>query len=261
MRHLLLLLPLLAVGCPTSEPVVTVVQRCGDLNFDALDGYFGRIRTGNAIDSKYRLHAYSKDGATWVDWVPGGTQAYRMRGTRTGPEAMFLEEAAGDHRVELGLSKECRLTLVDGEGKGPAFRPGPEGPMVLAPFPDLARRDFEPCTERLYLGADAKSAAAANKAPPVAQKVPVIKRSETPIAVFTPRSALPAGCTAQVSLYANGEAESLKQPVDSSGDTISWSLLRSNDFLGLQSLSLRRHAVCEDGERLLGVACAQYEVQ
>jgi len=261
-RSALFLLLFALTGCPAApEPTVTVVHRCGDLNFDALQGLFGRLEGKTGINSKFRLKALTEGDKPAVHYVGGDDRGVRFVGSRTGNETFDFDAVEGNRRLQLGLSSDCRLTVADGNVLNGAFQARPGGEMQFAPFGDLARLDFEPCTGRLFVGAAAKSEAASKKAGPEGE-VPSFKSDSTRLGAWGPKSELAAGCEPRISVYVNGEAEVLEDPLDAqSGDRIAWTTKIENNYVGRQNVSLHRLAVCDGVARVLGAACATYEVK
>jgi hypothetical protein len=265
--HLVILVLFLGTACSSSsdEEHSVVLNRCGELNMDGLSGTFGRLDGEQSINSKFRI-LFVRDGERIeAKFVAGGDERFSMVGRRTGNESMeFVEvsSASKKRRLKLSLNAQCRLTAEDGwvSGSGQALREidHPSDPYTFVPF-DLRRLDFEPCTERLALG---KAARARNPGKlSAADEVPVITADSLTLGQWSARSSLPEGCTAQIDLWVNGEAEALEFPIEAKGDPMHWRFDYETRFLGKKGLAMHRIAKCANNKQLLGVACATIEVK
>jgi len=268
--HRLVLLSLaLVFVCACSGPAeqaTVVIHRCGNLNMDTLAGTFGRLDGEQSINSKFRIR-FDRDGEkVTARFVAGGHERFALTGRRSGNETMdFTEDDSGTsrrRRLKASLNSQCRLQVADGwvsgAGESEKEHDHPSQPYTFVPF-DLSRLDFEPCTERLALGKAAKSSTPGTVPP--AGEVPVITSDHLWVAQWSARSALPDGCTAQLDLWVNGEAEALEFPVQVGGPQIHWSFEYDTHFLGKKGLALHRVAKCGTETRILGVACAEIEVR
>lgn len=242
-----------------------VLNRCGDLNMNDLSGTFGRLDGEQSINSKFRILFAKTGDVVQAKFVAGGDERFSMTGRRTGNESMdFVEIGSANkkRRLKVSLNAQCRLTAEDGwvSGSGDALREidHPSDPYTFVPF-DLKRLDFEPCTERLALGKPARGAKPGKLS--AADEVPVITADSLSLAQWSARSSLPEGCTAQIDLWVNGEAEAIEFPVEAKGDPIHWRFDYETRFLGKKGLALHRIAKCANNKQLLGVACASIEVK
>ncbi len=266
LRLLLLFLALLA-GCSNvgSKPEIVIVHRCKDVNFKDLAGHFARLEGASNVSTKFRFEAVQAGGVLEIRYVPGNHERYLLRSDGAGPDRVTFTQtgATGRQRQIKGtINNECRVELEDGWASGGSFTPIAEGKRTFVPFEPASRLDYELCTERLYLDGDARNEAAAKKAAPLGDDVPTTRRSSTQVAAFAPRSELEAGCKPVLNIWANGEAEVMADlEDDGKGPSLRWSHELSNDFIGARAISLRRYAECGGQKKLLGVACAQYEVK
>ena len=262
-----LLTALLTTGCLNvgSKPDIVVVHRCKDVNFDDLSGYFARLEGAQNISTKHRFEARKSAEALELYYVPGTHERYVVRSDGAGPDRVTLTEvgASGRARQLKGtITKDCRVQLEDGWSSGGAFTAIPGATYTFAPFPSASRFDFEPCTERLYLDTAARSEGAAKKSKAPGDTVPVTYRSNTLVAAWGPRTELGPGCKPVLHIWSNGEAEVMTDLEDSgAGSTVHWKFELSNDYVGPRAVSMRRYAECSGAKRLLGVACARYEVK
>jgi len=254
-------------ACSSSEEERSVVlHRCGELNMDSISGSFGRLDGEQAINSKFRI-LFSRDGGkVGAKFVAGGHERFAMVGHRTGNESMDFTEVGDEgtkrRRLKVSLNAQCRLQVEDGwiAGSSQALREidHPSDPYTFVPF-DLSRLDFEPCTERLAIG---KAARGGSPGKVVAlDSAPVITADSLTVAQWSPRSVLSEGCTAELGLWVNGEAEALDVPVELGGSTIHWRFEYETRFLGKKGLAMHRIAKCSNNKQLLGVACASIEVK
>jgi hypothetical protein len=162
----------------------------------------------------------------------------------------------------VSLNAQCRLNVEDGwvAGLPDALRETdhPSDPYTFVPF-DLRRLDFEPCTERLAIG---KSARGSSPGKVVARDtVPMITADSLTLAQWSPRSDILEGCSAELELWVNGEAEALDIPVEVGNTTVHWRFDYETHFLGKKGLAMHRIAKCSNNKQLLGVACASIEVK
>ena len=262
----------LGAGCgiemPTGsqQPEVIVRHRCGDVNFNDLNGTFGKLQGENGVNSKFRVK-FEKDGNKLRGfWVPGGLQAFAMDAVvKDADSAVFTEAGSGERRrIWASVTSDCRLEAQLGtvrsdgsETKGPA----PADKYV--PFPELANRDYEPCTEQLYFGASSKSYTASKKSKPY-DKPPVVRSSNMPVAAWGPVGEVGPGCTALFDLWTDGQSMEIigGKTVEEKGGMLRWYHPYENDFLGLHGVSMHRKVKCEGADaKLLGVACLQVEVK
>ncbi len=243
-----------------------VIHRCGNLNMDSLAGTFGRLDGEQSVNPKFRIRFDREGDNVTARFVAGGHERFALVGRRSGNETMdFTEDGSGNtrrRRLKVSLNSQCRVQVEDGwvSGAGETLQEHdhPSEPHTFVPF-DLSRLDFEPCTERLALGKNARSSSPGTVSPP--GEVPVITQDHLSVAQWSARSALPDGCTAQLDLWVNGEAEALEFPVQGSGPQIHWIFEYDTHFLGKKGLALHRVAKCGTESRILGVACAEIEVR
>jgi hypothetical protein len=262
----LLLLP----GCidvPTSSaPQVTVRHRCGDTNFNDLSGTYGKMQGENGINAKYRVLFETVDGALGAKWVTGGHDRHGLQGVKSDDDhAVFTETGTGRRvRIWATITNDCRIEAqtgwVDGSG---AEEKSPEPAAKYAAFPDLANRDFEPCTERLYFGGTARSwsKAKASKAP---KGTPSVRSSEMTIAAFGPKGEVGPGCRGTFDVWTDGQGMDAigVETVEASGDKVRWHMSYTNDYVGKHGIAMHRKVKCEGGEEtLVGVACVEIEVK
>lgn len=249
-----------------NQPQVTVRHRCGDTNFDDLNGTYGKMQGENGINPKFRVSFATVEGKLTGKWVPGGHDRYGTEGTKTGNDtAVFTEPGSGTRwRAWVTISNDCRLEVTTGtvDGSG-AETKSPEPAVRFASFPDLANRDFEPCTERLYYGRAARSwsSAKGSKAP---TGTPVVRTSDMTIAAFGPKGEVGPGCKASFDVWTDGQAMDAKgvETVEESGDKLRWHMPYTNDYMGKHGIALHRKVQCEGGEeKLVGVACVEIEVK
>lgn len=263
----LLLGALLLAGCSNvgPQPEIVVVHRCKDVNFDDLTGYFARLEGAQNISTRDRFEARRDGAALELRYVPGNHERFVLRSDGAGPDRVLFTEvgARGRSRQIKGtITNKCRVQLEDGWLAGGSFTAIPDGTHVFAPFPSASRFDYEPCTERLYLDGAARSEGAAKKSKPPGDTVPITRRSTTLVAAWAPRSELGPGCKPTVQIWSNGEAEVMADVEDAGrGSTVHWSYQLSNDYVGARAVSMRRYAECGGAKKLLGVACARYEVK
>lgn len=263
MTRLILTLVLLVSACdsgPAPDANRVTVHRCGKVNYGEIEGTFGRLRDGTNIDPKYRMLFARADGKLRVNWVGGGATAIRLEGDVAGPERTTVKSQPDDkgrvHTLELSLTDRCRVLAkhtINGQ-------PDPMGDVEYAPY-DLAHWDFEVCTEPLFYKAAAKSWSKAQsyKQP---SKPPALKDDTLPLAAWTPKGELEPGCTGQVDLWINGQADALGlENVEPSGDRLRWYVDYETQYVGLQSFNLHRYANCQGARKLLGVACTQIEIK
>ena len=263
----LLCLLTLVTGCSSSvEQHSVVLHRCGDLNFDQLSGSFGRLDGEQSINSKFRILFTRSSDRLDAKFVAGGHERFALQGRRTGNESMEFVEAgtAGTkrRRLKVRLNAQCRLSIEDGwiSGSPESSREidHPSDPYTFVAF-DLLRLDFEPCTERLAVGRAARSAKPGKTIG--LEELPLIKSDSVPLAQWSPRPSLPQGCTAQLDLWVNGEAEALDVPIEVGSGTIHWRFDYETRFLGKKGLAMHRIAKCANDKQLLGVACANIDVR
>jgi hypothetical protein len=262
---LLFCIALFAAGCGSvgQKPEIVVVHRCKDVNFNDLSGHFARLEGKNNISTKYRFEAIKGGAALELRYVPGDHKPIVLRSDSAGPDRVTFTQVGGRGiTVEGTINQECRVELDAGPAKDATAASGPHGTHTFAPFESASRLDYEPCTERLYTDGAARSESASKKAKPVTDVLPVTRRSQTTVAAWGPRSELAAGCKPVVHIWSNGEAEVMTDLEESGkGSTVHWKYTLSNDFVGSRAISLRRYAECDGAKKLLGVACAQYEVK
>ncbi len=257
---LLLLCLGFALGCPDNQPVVTVVHRCGDVNFTKLDGTFGRIQAESNINPKFRIKFDTKNDGISGKFVLGGFERWALVGEAAGFEQMTFKEAGGDRFVKAGLNDDCRLTAAPGTMEGGEEVMDPGEPLVFAPFGEIANYDYEPCTEPLFIQAGAKRKVRAK--PPKKGEIPAIRASSMPIGAWSKKSDLPAGCEPIFDVYVDGEGDAYNvSTVEEKGDDLNWGMDMDNRYLGVHGIALHRFAKCEGARTLLGVACIEVEVK
>jgi len=258
-------------GCiemPTAgnQPEVIVRHRCGDTNFDDMSGSYGKMQGENGINPKVRVLFESTDGKLTAKWVPGGHARYGTVGEKTSNDtAVFTEPGSGTRfRAWATLTNDCRIEVTTGtvDGSGVETK-SPEPPMRFASFPELASRDYEPCTERLYWGKAARSwsNAKGSKAP---TKPGVTHSSDTTIAAYGSQGEVGPGCTARFDVWTDGQAMDARnvETVEKSGDKLRWFMPYTHDYIGLHGIAMHRKVQCEgEDEKLLGVACVEIEVK
>lgn len=262
----------LGAGCgiemPTGsqQPQVIVRHRCGDVNFNELTGTFGKLQGENGVNSKFRVK-FTKDGDKLTGyWVPGGLQAFAMDAvTNDADSAIFTGAGSGERRrVWASITPDCRLEAQFGTVKADGSETRDAAPAdKYVPFPELANRDYEPCTERLYFGAGAKSHGAAKKSKS-ADSPPVVRSSNMPVAAWGPAGEVGPGCIALFDLWTDGQAMEIigGKTVEEKDGMLRWYHAYENDFLGLHGISMHRKVKCEGADpKLLGVACLQVEVK
>ncbi len=263
----LVLVAILGQACNSSDEEHSVVlHRCGELNMESISGSFGRLDGEQSINSKFRI-LFGRDGdKVGAKFVAGGHERFALVGRRTGNESMdFIEvgdEGTRRRRLKVSLNAQCRLHVEDGwiAGSSNALREidHPSDPYTFVPF-DLRRLDFEPCTERLAIG---KSARGSSSGQVVSfETVPAVTADSLTVAQWSPRSDVSEGCTAELELWVNGEAEALDVPIEMGKSTIHWRFEYETRFLGKKGLALHRIAKCSNNKQLLGVACASIEVK
>ncbi len=253
-------------------PVVTVYHRCGDLNFDTLEGYYGRLEGETGVNSRYRVR-FERAGADGVTlkYVGNNAERYLLSGSRTGNETMTFDEtgtpadpSGARRRFKASMTTDCRLQLDPFEVRG-AGEKAVEGGSELSkfvPLSELQRLDFEPCTEPAYIRSAAKTASKAKDGLIRPTTPPVVKADMLPVGTFGPTSEVPAGCTPVVDLYSNGEAEVSDMRIgDASKGQYNWRVDFDVSFVGVTHLALHRKAMCGEEAQLLGVACTVIEVQ
>jgi|GEM_PF-1532173 len=273
-RSTLLLTGLLcaATGCgiemPTggNQPEVIVRHRCGDTNFNDLSGTFGKLQGENGVNSKFRV-LFGRSGDTLTaNWVPGGYDILAMQAeVKDADNAVFTEKGSGERaRVWATITPDCRVEAKMGTvGADGTESKSPAPAEKYVPFPDLASRDFEPCTELLHRGTAAKSYAAAKKAS-ASTTPPVVRSSSMPVAAWSPAGEVGPGCTASFDLWSDGQAVEIlgAETVEEKDGMLRWHHPYENDFLGLHGVAMHRKVKCAGGEeKLLGVACLQVEVK
>jgi hypothetical protein len=257
---LLLLVLGFGLGCPDNAPVVTVVHRCGDVNFTELSGPFGRVQAENNINPKFRIKFSTDSGVITGKFVLGGFERFAMTGTAGGFEQMTFAEASGDRFLKAGLNDDCRLTVAPGTKKGGKEVMDPGGPLLFAPFAEIKSYDFEPCTEPLFIQAGAKRKVRAK--PPKPGKIPAIRASSMPIGAWSKVDDFPAGCDKTFDLYLDGEGDAYNvATVEEKGEDLNWGMDMDNRYLGVPGIAMHRFAKCESERKLLGVACIEVEVK
>ena len=271
-RPILLALGALTLaGCiemPTGgqQPQVIVRHRCGDTNFDDLNGSYGKMQGENGINPKYRVLFTTTDGTIDGKWVPGGHDRHGTVGVKTGNDtAVFTAPGSGPRfRAWVTITPACRLEITTGTVDGSGVeQKGPEPAMLFASFPELASRDFEPCTERLYYGRQARSWSSA-KGSPAPSGTPSVRTSDMMVAAYGPTGEVGPGCKASFDVWTDGQAMDARgvETVEASGDRLRWFMPYSNDYLGKHGVAMHRFVTCEGGEKtLLGVACFEIEVK
>ena len=193
--------------------------------------------------------------------MAGDQRPVLLRSDGAGPDRVtFTAPGAGRVRQMKGtITPDCRVQLEDGWLAGSQWTAVPDASYTFVPFGDATRLDYEPCTERLYRDAEGKSWAAAKRSQDPGDAVPVTRRSSTDIAAF---GAGPGpGCKAIVNVWVNGEAEVQDSIEVGSGPNARWHYRLDNGYVGTQAVSMRRYEECSGAKRLLGVACATYEVK
>lgn len=261
---------LLAPGCidiPTGDaPEVIVRHRCGDTDFKDLNGTYGKMQGENGINAKYRVRFATTDGQLTAKWVSGGHDRYGLVGVREDIDHAVFTEAGSGRRVRVWatITNDCRIEAQTGwvDGSGAEER-SPEPPIKYAAFPGLENRDYEPCTERLYYGREAKSWSAA-KASQAPKGTPTVRSKEMTIAAFGPKGEVGPGCKAAFDVWTDGQGMDAVglETVEESGDKLRYSMLYTNDYVGKHGIALHRKAKCEGGDvQLLGVACVEIEVK
>ncbi len=270
---LALLFVALVTGCPAGEvqQTVTVVHRCGDINFEALNGDFGRLDGGSSVNGRFRVRFVKQGEEQLAKWVGGNVERYLLRGTRTGAETMTLDEVGGpidpqgrSFRVKASLTQDCRLQLEQFRVRGDSETKIPVGMTSEAyvKYLELDRLDFEPCTEPLYLRGAAKNKDQATGGAIRPATPHVVEEDSLPVGTFGPGSELAAGCRPLIDLWVDGEAVAIDAAVEpASGGHVHWLYDYSTDYLGVHHLAMHRKAVCADRTELLGVACTEIEVK
>lgn len=269
---LLLLVAATACGGGSSDPgpVVTVYHRCGDLNFDTLEGYYGRLEGETGVNSRWRVR-FERDGEGVVmKYVGNNAERFLMSGTRTGNETMTFDEVGGPldpsgakRRMLASMTPDCRLQLDQLHVRGAGTQPV-EGSELnkFVPLSELQRLDFEPCTEPAYIRSAARTPSKARDGLIRPPAPPVITSDVLPVGTFGPASEVPAGCTPVVDLYSNGEAEASDLPIgDAANGLLNWRVDFDVSYVGVAHLALHRKAMCGEEALLLGVACTVIEVQ
>ncbi len=258
-----LLTLLLLTACPatTSTPEVIVVHRCKDVNFDDLAGAFAKLEGGKNVTTKSRLLASRGASGLELAFVGKDQRPVRLSSDGAGPDRVTLTEAgSGRVRQMKGtITQDCRVQLEDGWLAGGSWTAVPDATYTFVPFGDAARLDYEPCTERLYRDGDAKNHAAAKRSEDPGDTIPVTRRSWTDVAAFGSGPA--PRCKALVNVWVNGEAEVQDTIEVGSGPNARWHYRLDNGYVGTQAVSMRRYEECSGSKKLLGVACATYEVK
>jgi hypothetical protein len=249
-----------AAACSSNQPTVTVVHRCGDVNFAELNGTFGRIQGENNINPKFRVKFTTEGGVITGQFVLGGFERFEMVGTPAGFEQMTFRQTGGDRFVKAGLDDDCRFTAAVGRTQGGSEVMDPGEPLRFAPFAELKNYDFEPCTETLFIKAGAQRKVRAK--PPKPGEIPVVRSSSMPIGAWSQNADFPAGCEKIFDVYLDGEADAYNvATVELKGDDLNWGMDLDNSYLGVHGIALHRFAKCDGERRLLGVACREVEVK
>lgn len=268
----LLLLALLS-GCPAGEvqQTVTVYHRCGDLNFEALNGDFGRLDGGSSVNGRYRVRFEKRGEEQLAKWVGGNVERFALKGSKTGAETMRFDEVGdplepgkGAFRLKASLTQDCRVQLEQYRVRGETETKVPIGQTseVFVKYLELDRLDFEPCTEPLYLRGAAKTKDKATGGTIRPATPPAVTEDTLPVGTFGPESELAAGCRPLIDLWVDGEAVAIDAAVEAaSGGHVNWLYDYSTDYLGVHHLAMHRKAVCADRTELLGVACTEIEVK
>ncbi len=263
-RFGLLLVAVLALsacstGTEDSGPVVTVYHRCGELNFDELQGWYGRLEGESGVNGRWRI-LFERDGdAVTAKYVANNAERYLLKGSRTGNETMTFQASSGNRKYDASITTDCRLQW-DGFDGATAV-PAADGLNRFVPYSELQRLDFEPCTEPLYIRSVAKTKAKQSGGSMQPPTPPTVKSDSLPVGVFGPSAEVPSGCTAAADLWVNGELEAMDMKAKSTGGDVHWYVDYEIGYIGTQHLALHRKAVCgEEDHRLLGVACTVIEV-
>ena len=272
-RSALLLLAVLLAACSSGEvqQTVTVYHRCGDLNFEALSGDFGRLDGGSSVNSRFRVRFAREGERQLAKYVGANVERYLLEGSKTGPETMTFDEVGGpldaqgrSRRIKASLTSDCRIQLEQFWVRGGNESKTPIGQTseTYVKYLELDRLDFEPCTEPLYLrGAARKKDKATGGTIRPASPTSVTEDS-LPVGTFSPASELGPGCRPLIDLWVDGEAVAVDAAVDpAEGDSVHWFYEFDTDYLGVRHLALHRKAVCADATELLGVACTEIEVK
>ncbi len=258
-------------GCniemPASEQAQVIVRhRCGDTNFNDLNGYFGKLQGENGVNSKFRARFVTEGDVIKGYWVPGTFEPIGTEGKKVDDDhAVFTETGSGERvRIWATITNDCRIEAkfgtVDASG---AETKGAAPADKYVPFPDLKSRDFEPCTEQLYYGSASKSHAAAKKYKKP-EAPPVVRSSNMPVAAWGPSGEVGPGCTAMFDLWTDGKSMEVinAETVEEKDGMLRWYHPYENDYLGVHGVAMHRKVKCAGGEEtLLGVACLQVEVK
>ena len=266
-----LLLVLAACSGEQTQQVVTVYHRCGDLNFEALNGDFGRLDGGSSVNARFRVRFVKQGERQLAKYVGGNVERYLLEGTRTGSETMTFDEVGGpldpqgrSRRIKASLTTDCRIQMEQLHVRGEIETKVPSGQTseVYVKYLELDRLDFEPCTEPLYLRGAAMIRAEATGGDLRPSAPIVVKEDRLPVGTFGPASELGEGCRATLDVWMDGEAIAVDAAVEpAEGGFVHWLYDYETDYLGVHHLALHRKAVCADASVLLGVACTEIEVK
>lgn len=272
-RPALALLVLLLAACPAGEvqQTVTVYHRCGDLNFEALNGDFGRLDGGSSVNGRHRVRFSKRGEEQLAKYVAGNVERYLLKGSRTGSETMDFDEVGGPRdpsgrsfRLKASLTQDCRIQLEQHwvRGQTEAKIPAGQTSETYVKYLELDRLDFEPCTEPLYLRGAAKSRDKATGGLIRPATPTVVTEDSVALGTFGPASELGAGCRPLIDLWVDGEAVAVDAAVEpAEGDHVHWLYDHSTDYMGVHHLALHRKVACADSTELLGVACTEIEVK
>ena len=260
-----------ACGGGATQPVITVYHRCGDLNFEALSGHYGRLEGSTGVNSRFRVLFTQAGAGVEARWVGGNAERFLLKGLPTSSEQMTFDEV-GDpadpsgraRRIKASLTTDCRLQLDHfGVRNGQEVPvPAADGLNQFASYPELERLDFEPCTEPLYIRGAAKSRSKATGGTIRPATPPTVKEDRLPVGSWSSAGELNSGCRGAIDLYVDGEADAIDAPAkDPSGGHVQWYLDYETNYLGVHHLAMHRKAVCGEQTTLLGVACTEIEVQ
>ncbi len=248
------------------QPQVIVRHRCGDINFDDLSGTFGKLQGENGVNSKFRVKFGSEGGNLTARWVPGGFEVVALQGAKQDADhAVFTEAGSGERtRVWAEITTDCRIEAAFGTVRADGTEARSAVPAdKYVPFPELANRDYEPCTEQLHTGQAARSYSAAKGAKKPGTP-PVVRSSNMPVAAWSSKGEVGPGCTGVFDLWTDGQSVEIlnADTVEDKDGMLRWHYPYENDFLGLHGVAMHRKVKCEGSEvRLLGVACLSVEVK
>jgi hypothetical protein len=272
-RPALILVVVLLAACSTepAQQVVTVYNRCGELNFDALNGDFGRLDGGNSVNARFRVRFVKQGEQQLAKYVGGNSDRYLLEGKRTGSETMTFDEVGGpldplgrSRRIKAGLTSDCRVQMQQFWARGTTETKIPVGQTseTYVKYLELDRLDFEPCTEPLYLRGAAKKRDKATGGDVRPANPVAVTEDSLPIGTFGPASELASGCRPLIDIWVDGEAVAVDAALEpAEGGYVHWLYDYETDYLGVHHLALHRKSACADRTELLGVACTEIEVK